>query len=481
MVSRTFADPDTLEWATTAAAATTPAVRRTVTEALASVEALLLTTDARLDTAAVRAAADEAAATLESLPERLDELDRGVQHFASAMRWIDARSLSGIHGVLGVVLDAVFAQAGEEGGWDRFAILTDASARLPDASPDEVAAFFEDLERAEAAELARSRPRLVGSLDGAPGWVRDLANRERLGGEISHLEAQLDDLDAQLRSAIGPAGQGRRHVLREQRSAVLDQLDTLEQLRDREGEVQLLLLEPREGRLVAAVGDVDTADHVSVMVPGTGNRVGTFMDQVTTGERLGRLAEDVAPGESVATVTWLGYDAPPSLLQARDPGRAVEAAPDLAAFTSGLAAANPDSHRSLLGHSYGSTTVGATARKHDLDVDVLVGFGSPGMRAAAADEFRLADGGRTYAVTDSTGGRWGAGLPFVGGDIIHSASDSFLTSSLGGDPTVEDFGADSFDVSSAGGHASSRYLDPDSASGHNFALVITGRHDEVTR
>lgn len=242
---------------------------------------------------------------------------------------------------------------------------------------------------------------------------------------------------------------------------------------DRLGQVgddhQLLHLDVGAGRIVVADGDVDTAGHVSTLVPGTGTDLTNIERQWNNAANLREAAEGLGRGD-VAVVAWLGYDAPPGLGAATSPGRAIDAAPDLASFTDGVAAVNPDATRTVLGHSYGSTVLGATARKHDLDVDAIVGYGSPGMRVDHADEFRLPDDTVVYATSDTSGGK----LNVFSGDQIHTVSDGVLTSRLGPDPLHDGFGAETFDTSDAGGHGSASYLRPDSGSIHGFAQVVVG-------
>lgn len=142
-----------------------------------------------------------------------------------------------------------------------------------------------------------------------------------------------------------------------------------------------------------------------------------------------------------------------------------------------MAAVNPTSTRTLIGHSYGSTVVATAARNHTLDLDALVGVASPGMRVSSADDLQLPVDGRVYAVTDTSGGKLN---PFDG-DPIHTISDGILTMRLGGDPTRSGFGAESFAVGDAGGHSLSGYIDPapGSVAGTNFGYLVTGQFDRL--
>ena len=153
-----------------------------------------------------------------------------------------------------------------------------------------------------------------------------------------------------------------------------------------------------------AVGDVDTADHVSVFTPGF---------TTTVKDSLGGIDTDMAapqdpgraeprpgrPVDAVATVSWLGYDAPqwdgvvfPSQSVASD-DLARKGGDDLAQFYSGInAARDVDPHLTALGHSYGSTTTGFALQHDGTGVDDAVVFGSPGLGTDERDDLHVPDG-----------------------------------------------------------------------------------------
>ena len=120
-----------------------------------------------------------------------------------------------------------------------------------------------------AATLVQSRT--YGNLDGIPAAARDLANRKNIPDYRRELYAMLEhpetfDLDDEpgtfedLFFNYGDYEVGEK----------LRALDALETVLGR-GDRQLLLLDPFDGHQLhaaVAVGDVDTADHVSVFTPG---------------------------------------------------------------------------------------------------------------------------------------------------------------------------------------------------------------------
>lgn len=218
-----------------------------------------------------------------------------------------------------------------------------------------------------------------------------------------------------------------------------------------------------DGRAIVAQGNPDTAAHTGVLVPGTNTTMESVPGQLERVDRLQESATRQADGESVAMVTWLGYDAPEA--SAAEPnadvagtGRADDAAPDLRRFVAGTRASHDDSpsHTTVMGHSYGSTVVGAAAAGGDgLGADDVVVVGSPGMTVDEADDLQM-DPEHVW----------------IGGaeddPVINHLSDY----SLGRDPMLGAFGGNNFEVDT---HGHSGYWDKGSDSLDNQGAVIAGR------
>lgn len=465
------AEPERLDALVAVGADVADDLERWRERALTAAEDALVGLDHRLSRLAAQQQADEVRAALGGLPDHLRALDDQVAGVAALLRALDRRPRSP---VVGWLLDALTAGALRRAGAD-----ADQRAELRalrDASPAEVAAAFAELDAPTAMALARSAPALVGRLDGAPAAVRDHANRSLLERELRQATARHRGLEAALQAIpVAPGTQGRRAAAR---AEVVDQqrrLDTLTELRD--GGAQLLVFDPAAGRVVAARGDVDRADHVATIVPGTGADLDAIGDYLDRAADLVRAAGEADPLGRTAAIAWIDYDAPPTVAHATSPARAEAATDALASFTDGLAALRPDATRTIVAHSYGSTVLGATARDHRLAVDAVVGVGSPGMRVGHADDLQLPEDGRVYTVTDRSGGKLN---PFSG-DVLHTVSDGAFTSRLGRDPVRAGFGADTFDVDDAGGHALAGYLDPapTSRSGSNFGALVTGSYERL--
>lgn len=193
---------------------------------------------------------------------------------------------------------------------------------------------------------------------------------------------------------------GRRHHF------ALAVNSALQRARDAGYTAQLLRYDPDDpagqGGVAIAIGDVSQATSVAVLVPGVGNSPVAVADGFELAHAL-NAAADTAGGRTAvtATVLWFGYDIPLSSAKdglwgnaydaargaVQDSVRAIDAADalmggaSLAAFVHALRPlTNPAANLSLIGHSYGSTTVAQAARYLDegAGVDDVVLLGSPG-------------------------------------------------------------------------------------------------------
>ena len=270
------------------------------------------------------------------------------------------------------------------------------SGRSAGRGPDQVAAWWALLTSDERHRLLVARPGLVGSLAGAPAGVRGVANEVLLRRDLRLLREQRD-----LAGSVAPVA-GRRPWALGSAMAVADALAAARAGRDpvtgRPVAASLLVYRPGafggQGRVAVAVGDLDRADHVAVLVPGLGSTVpGSVRGLTADAARLVDRARTDSPGEVTAVVAWTAYDAP-SLLQRRlrglGPGRWTRCWPRTCAACDAARGTPP--HLTAVGHSYGSTTVGAALRDHRTGVDDVVLLGSPGAGVDRAAELGLRPG-----------------------------------------------------------------------------------------
>jgi Alpha/beta hydrolase len=187
------------------------------------------------------------------------------------------------------------------------------------------------------------------------------------------------------------------------------------------------------GRGAVAIGNPDYAKRNGIFVPGTGQNLSSlpFSDaKAVAMYNAARVADKTLGPEDVSITTWMGYDRPMDLSRAAFPDPARAGADGLDAFESGLRASHvgPASIDTVIGHSYGSTLVGAAASGgHRLDADNVIAIGSPGMLVDRAGGLNLEPGAQVYAMRAAN-------------DII-GMSGVVTEWTLGPDPTAPKFGA----------------------------------------
>jgi len=299
--------------------------------------------------------------------------------------------------------------------------LSDAEQKkFKKMTPEERARYWSQQSEAQKQHLCDKYPDLIGNADGVEGWARDRANRNRLPNLKKEAKDNVSMYTELLKSPWIDSNT-RAYYLSEldkaekavkAYDAVQEQLDKGISLEDyqhgKEGDpVSLLTLQNDGGRVKAAMGqgDVDHAKNVATFVPGIGTTVegsmGEYMRQ-TKNLRSAAMAQGRLSASDVATVAWLGYDAPgeadlnqpqniPGIIS---PFLAQAGSDRLAGFMNGMQASRDygagDAHMTLAGHSYGSSTSGMAATKVKYGViDDLVLFGSPGMGTYDAKNYHV--------------------------------------------------------------------------------------------
>ena len=287
--------------------------------------------------------------------------------------------------------------------------------KLPpaNATEKEVAEWWSSLSDAEKDQMIKAHPKEIGNLNGVDGTSRDKANRIYLDDATKREQKKLERLKQ--RYGAHPSRRERQELeLVEERVKALhnvkDTIDREEPWPDGDGiQRQLLSLDTSGKHVTAAVaqGNVDTADHVGVIVPGLYSNVATNLGKYDDDAKvMGANVRKHSNGESVAMISYLGYEAPQNIAEVADIGYAQKGADKLAGFLNGLDAsreAGPagDAHISVAGHSFGSTTAGIALTKVNPGVvDDLIQFGSPGAGVQDVSEFKLEKGHAWVSATD---------------------------------------------------------------------------------
>ncbi|UEA22802.1 alpha/beta hydrolase family protein [Mycobacteroides abscessus subsp. abscessus] len=191
-----------------------------------------------------------------------------------------------------------------------------------------------------------------------------------------------------------------------------------------------------KGHVAISKNNPDNAQRVATYVPGTGQDMSRFQFSAEKSDQmwLSAMRADADLGASdVSVTTWMGYDRPMNLWEAKDTGWALGGAQALDDYQSGLRASHNGaaSINTVIGHSYGSTLAGAAATNgHFLDANNFIAVGSPGVLADNANQLNLDPGANVYATRARH-------------DIISFAGGW----TLGISPTEDSFGAHVFGAS----------------------------------
>ncbi|MFF9347356.1 alpha/beta hydrolase [Streptomyces sp. NPDC014734] len=347
----------------------------------------------------------------------------------------------------------------------------------------------------------------VGSLDGLPAAVRDEANRTVLAEKRAECDIRLRAIPEEPQKYV-PSGRDYPAVVTNPAWSEWDrkyaaEKEELEKVRQgmvaiqnrfdatgKEGLPPAFLLgfdTAGGGRAIVANGNPDTADHTAVFVPGTYTDITKTESYVGHMARLWKESQAQVPGQEVSTITWIGYDAPQSIVPAAmDQEYADEAAPALNRFMAGLETSQGGdgaSHTTVIGHSYGTTVVGAASEQGNLRTDDIVAVASPGMLVGHADDLDVEEGHVWSEAASTTKDQ----VP-LGGKLAGLGGDSDLTPWVewlpfgyawsSNVPSDEDFGANLM-TTDAKDHGD--YWREGSSSLENQAHVVTGGYDRVKR
>lgn len=160
-----------------------------------------------------------------------------------------------------------------------------------------------------------------------------------------------------------------------------------------------LLQRSKEG-VVISIGDIDTADVITTVVPGAGSHEPqSWPTYIARAQGIHDAVMQGPPGRYThATVMWLHYRAPRTWMQAGFAVPALSAGARLQQFHKQLHTRNPQAKHLVVAHSYGSVVAGVAARG-DWNIDTLVVAGSPGIRAMHRQQLHLPDSTRLIAAT----------------------------------------------------------------------------------
>jgi hypothetical protein len=393
----------------------------------------------------------------EQLRQRARELNTRIERIVRDADQLDLRVSSALASFRPHAAGRMDAREWNDAIFDARAALSlvgEPETPKPEWSPQQNRQWWDGLTDDQRTLYLAAHPDRVGALDGLPAGARHDANmtvlRDRIyqaspaDGPTARLGTLLERLE---RSEYGPSAD-RLYLL-----GINNSLD---------------------GMSIVSVGNPDTARHLGVaVVPGITVTLDDMEHEISRATALRQTADAMTPGDGdVAVVAWLGYDTP-GIPDSPLHGAAETAAPRLDRFVDGtrvaqLGEGNPGSHRTIIGHSYGSAVVGVAASRYGLDVDDIIVAGSPGMHVATAAELNL-DPRHVWT------GRGDYDYVPTIGPPSHGAP-SLWPPSLGTAPHSPEFGANRFYVDTPGHTA---YWTPNSQSLINQSHILVGQYRQV--
>jgi hypothetical protein len=264
----------------------------------------------------------------------------------------------------------------------------------PGTAPADVTKWWRSLTPAQQDRVKDWFPQSIRNLDGIPTNIRNELNLPVLQSEISRLQNGWLD------------GNGVWHT----DQAKLADLTALRSTLAAHPDSSLILLDttsnPNKVLAAVGVGDVDDAERVGVTVGGLNTRVSSSVDAMVREAQTQRREAStlrsnagVPNADAVASIAYLGYDAPDNLKNVAHDWNAHDAAEPLNSFYKGVAATSnvPDQHITAFGHSYGSL-VTSLALQQGAPVSDVVLYGSPGTELTNVSQLGVAPGHAYYMI-----------------------------------------------------------------------------------
>ncbi len=312
--------------------------------------------------------------------------------------------------------------------------------------PDDVRKWWDSLSQGQKDELIGRHPPELGNLNGISAVVRDAVNRAVLNDDINWAEesAKLSATDVTR----------YRNALRTRDGLNYDRGSDDPEQRP----VMLWAYDPLAfnglGKAAIAIGNPDYARNTALLVPGNGSSVaqGWMTKHVDAINLYDQSIAADPEGHYTSVIAWMGFETPhgASDIRVSEPGLARKGAALLAADVNGLWVTHNSltpQHITVIGHSYGSTTV-ADALAHDnMRADDAVLIGCPGTDLAhSAADFHL-DGGHVYVGSASTdpiswiGESSGVLVEWLKGRLGESGIHVPPDVGLGSDPAGDSYGS----------------------------------------
>ena len=376
----------------------------------------------------------------------------------------------------------------------------------PATEPEDVKKWWDSLSQEQKDRLIAQHPPELGNLNGINAVVRDTVNQAVMNDDINLVENVAKQRGVSAAAVLanpGMYGLSATDVARY--TNAVKTRDGLNYDRGPEGPnqrpVMLWAYDPLAftgwGKAAIAIGNPDYARNAAVIVPGTGSSVAQgwmsgHQDAINLYDQS--LAAD-PEHHYTSVIAWMGYEAPHDFsdLRVSEPALARAGAELLAADVNGLWVTHNSltpEHITVIGHSYGSTTVADAFAHGNMHANDAVLIGCPGTHLArSAADFHL-DGGHVYvgaASTDPVG--WlgeGSGMP---GEWLKSKLREYglpipFDAGLGRDPAGDGYGSIRFHAEVAGSgdvnrYDHSHYYDMGSEALRSMTDIASGHSDRL--
>lgn len=373
----------------------------------------------------------------------------------------------------------------------------DTGAEIPvGKSAEEVEKWWQSLSDEKRKQLLKDWPEKLGNLNGISVLERNEANQDvwkrdlALPTEIAKSRGVTKDevlAHPEKYGLTGPTMDRYKNAIKVKDAFEAD-AKLAKDAHHKTPELLLLKYDPEafdgEGAAAIAIGNPDKAANTTVMVSGltTSVEAGTLADG--SGARVFTEANLADPHSSTAVVQWMGYNAPDldadldtNMIGVTEPFMARAGAELLAPDVNALAVThegNP-AHTTVIGHSYGSTTVADAAAGYGMRADDIVLVGCPGTDLAqSAADFHLPPDGHLFVGAASNDfvtnmGREHLNIPGVG---------------LGTDPSMDGYGSTRFHAEVAESsfnplNPHTSYFDDGSESLFSVAEIVSGHGDAL--
>lgn len=362
----------------------------------------------------------------------------------------------------------------------------------PNTRPEDVNKWWNSLSPEQKSQLIAQHSPELGNANGIPVDVRDEVNQAVMTDDLNRVRdlanlhgVSVDDVlgDPNWYGLSATGVTRYNNACRTQEGLIASSQAVDEQ--GRRPPVYLMKYQPDafggDGAAAIAMGNPDTAANTAVLVKGLGSGVkqGTLANP--DGIRLYNEAKRADWGKDTAVVMWVGYDAPDDALDPGlyEPNMARTGGQALAADVNALAVTHQGAptHMTVVGHSYGSTTVADAAAGYGMHANDVVLVGSPGTDLAhSAGDFHLSAGGHLYVGDASQDA-----VSWFGEDTVKTPLGGI---GLGQDPAMDGYGSVRFKAEVPGYSLNpfydhSHYFDQGSESLFSIGDVVSGHGDAL--